>query len=295
MDFEGMNALVTGAAGTVGSAVVRRLVKECVRVRALVHRSPIPADTEGDIDVVHADLADREAVANAVGNADLVVHCGAAMGPDLEACRRANIEGTSNVTEAALAAKCALLVHISTASVYDDRFGLRFSEESPLGATHDDAYGYSKLEAERIVSSAAERGLHITILRPVVVLSMHPTSFWGPLALERARATNMPIFPAAEVPYVHAANLAEAVLLAVRNKAADGQAYNVIDGHGDAASYIGAVCAAIGAVAPDPRPDAPSVFFSGEKIRRELGYSPADRWQDFLGELRNGAAPALAS
>jgi len=55
---------------------------------------------------------------------------------------------------------------------------------------------------ERIVSAATDRGLHAAILRPVVVLSMHPTSFWGPLALERARSTTTAVFPAAEVPYV---------------------------------------------------------------------------------------------
>jgi len=76
--------LVTGGAGFIGAAIVRRLVTRGWAVRVLdnfsrgaAHRL---ADVSGSIECLHADIRDREAVASACERADLVIHLAAVNG-----------------------------------------------------------------------------------------------------------------------------------------------------------------------------------------------------------------------
>ncbi|MFB7513103.1 NAD-dependent epimerase/dehydratase family protein [Streptomyces sp. NPDC056144] len=67
--------VVLGAAGFVGSAVLRELARHPVRVRAVSRRpSPVPAGARARIDVVRADLTEPGAMAAAVAGADVVIH-----------------------------------------------------------------------------------------------------------------------------------------------------------------------------------------------------------------------------
>ena len=274
-------AFVTGATGTVGSAVVQRLLQAAVVVRALV-RSP-DARVPGAETVV-GDLADSDALVRAARGTDLVIHCAVALGDDPDQSRRINVGGTGNVVDAALAAR-ARLIHFSTVSAYDHHGRREFDEDSPLSSGPPDDYGRSKAEGERIVRAGEERGLVAVILRPVVVLSMHPRSYWGPLAVARAGEASGPIVPLAEVPYVHVTNLAEAVWLAATRPEAAGRAYNVIDGNGPSQEYLDALYAALGRPAPRIPSDAPRIRYAGDRIRRELDYSPTPRWREFLSKL----------
>jgi len=280
VELAGRTAVVTGAGGTVGRTVVQRLVGAGMHVRAVVRRSSVPADPA--VAVVRADLDDRDALAAAMRGAQLVVHCAAVLTDDEAECRRTNIAGTRNVVDGFVAAGCERMVHLSTVSVYDYRAGLAFREDHPQWTEPVTWYGYSKAEAERIIAAS---GIAAAILRPVMVLSMHATSYWGPLALERARASDAPVVTLAELPYVHGDNLAEAVVLAAQTPAAVGRAYNAIDGHGDTRAYLDAVARAIGRPVPELPARAPRATYSGERIRRELGYAPVDRWAEFLAEL----------
>jgi nucleoside-diphosphate-sugar epimerase len=268
MPLGGRAALVTGATGTVGSVVTRRLASAGCRVRPVSRR----------------ELGDPALLWRAARTSDFVVHCAGATLADLTECRRANVDTTRNLVSAALAARCTL-VHLSTLSVYDDGVGPTFDEQSRLWTQPGSVYGFTKAEAERIVRAGGARGLAAIILRPGMVLSMHPRSRWGPLALERARASGDSILPFPEIPYVHVDNLAEAVVLAASRPAARGRAYNVVDGVGDGAEYLAAVYGALGRPAPPVPPDAPRLRFAAEKIRAELGYAPVDRWKHFLAEL----------
>jgi len=93
--------LVTGATGTVGSAVVARLALQGARVRAMARRA-------GSIDgaeTVVADLADAGSLARAVDGCDVVVHCAAEVSRDAAACRAGNVDGVRHLVTALGAAR----------------------------------------------------------------------------------------------------------------------------------------------------------------------------------------------
>jgi nucleoside-diphosphate-sugar epimerase len=287
MELSGRTVLVTGAAGTVGSVVARRLADEGMNVRAMSRQAAVASSSPPStrtITAVQADLTDRDSLAAAVGTAELAVHCAAAVSTDFAACTATNVDGTRNLLDALARAGTRLLVHISTISVYDSRTTTSFDEQSPIWTEPNNAYGYTKAEAERLVT-AARGGLPSVILRPVIVFSTHPRSRWGPGAFARARATREPLFHGAEMPYVHVDNLVEAVVLAARQKAAENRTYNVIDGYLPTRDYFEVVYGAIGQATPAISPDAPIYRFAGERIRRELGYAPPQRAREFLREL----------
>lgn len=67
--------VVLGAAGFVGSAVVRELARHPIRVRAVSRRTcPLPAHPVAEVEVLAADLTEPGQMAAAVAGADVVIH-----------------------------------------------------------------------------------------------------------------------------------------------------------------------------------------------------------------------------
>ncbi|HEY2730198.1 MAG TPA: NAD(P)-dependent oxidoreductase [Polyangia bacterium] len=280
-----MRVLVTGATGSVGSAVTERFTRDGYRVRALVRAGTAPAGAEP----IEGDITDRAVLREAVRGVDLAVHCAAAVS-DLETCLRVNVDGTRCLIEAlAAAGRRARLVHISTVSVYDDAAGPDYDEESALWTTTEGAYGFSKAEAERLLHTGTGRDVASIVLRPPLILSTHPRSRWGPLAIARARTEEGCLLPFPELPYVHVDNLVDAIVLAAHAPVADGRAYNVVEGIADTREYLEVIYGAAGRAAPPIPDDAPRLRFAADRIRRELGWAPRDRWRELIDELRRSA------
>lgn len=67
--------VLLGATGFVGSAVLRELSAHPIQIRAVSRRpAQIPADTRAEIEVRTVDLAERGQMAEAVADADIVIH-----------------------------------------------------------------------------------------------------------------------------------------------------------------------------------------------------------------------------
>src|SRR6185503_16625647 len=96
--------LVTGGSGFVGATIARRLMDRGAQVRVLdIWRSP---DLPPAVELVHADINDAPAVANAMRGVDFVHH-NVALVPLHKAGGRywtVNVEGTAIALEAARAA-----------------------------------------------------------------------------------------------------------------------------------------------------------------------------------------------
>ena len=149
-----MRALVTGAAGVMGSRLVRLLAERGWAVRGLVMPGDkLRARVEGICEIVEGDLEDTPALVRACQDVSLVYHLAAViLSPDPTVFARVNRDGTAHVVQAALTTGVRHLVYVSSASVVYPR---------------RTRYAQSKLEAEEIVRRA--RGLQHTIVRPTLV------------------------------------------------------------------------------------------------------------------------------
>ncbi len=157
-----MKALVTGAAGFIGSNVVRALVEDGHEVRALhLPRENVRNLRLLDVERMAGDVTDPEQMRAAVRGCEVVFHLAAVYAlwtKDGGLMRRVNVEGTRNVLAAARAEGVRRVVHTSSIA----RFGgqgphVEATETSAfvLGATGD-PYSRSKAEAHEVAVEAAK-------------------------------------------------------------------------------------------------------------------------------------------
>ena len=292
MDLKGKLALVTGASGMVGGAVVNHLTAHGMDVRILVRR---PVDLGAGITACLGDVRDAAAVAEAVRGAALVVHCAAVLRwATREEAMAVNVEGTRLLLRAARVQHCERFIHISTTSVHD-LAGRDVVDETTPFVEAGDAYGESKAAAERVVWAAAAEGLRATVLRPPAILGMHPGYYWTIRMPQQIASGEFSLHGDGDyaLAYVHVDNLADALVLAARSDRAIGQAYIVLDGHTTWREltdlYLGWLgLPAVPSVSPTTVPPAYRWHgrWSGEKIRRDLGYAPRLTFQGAMAEAK---------
>jgi predicted dehydrogenase/nucleoside-diphosphate-sugar epimerase len=225
--------LVTGASGSLGGAIVERLLAEGKKVRIFVRRPPAPRD---NVEVALGDLGDAAAVAKAVKGAEIVIHAGAAMKGPWEAFMCATIVGTQNVLDGIVAdGNVKKLVHISSMSVVDwagAKAGSPISEATPYEphAENRGSYTRAKLEAERLVLAAVrERGVPTVILRPGQI-------FGGKIplmsaAIARRLGGRYLVLGEGDVslPLVHMDDVVDAVMTAAAGDLHSGEIIQLID------------------------------------------------------------------
>jgi UDP-glucose 4-epimerase len=163
VQIEGVRALVTGGAGTIGSHVVDELIRggaaEIVVLDNFVRgrRENLAwATANGPVRLVEGDIRDQALVREVTAGKDLVFHLAAIrITQCAEEPRLANevlVDGTFNVIEAAAAEKVKKVVASSSASVY----GL--AEQFPTTERHhpynnDTFYGAAKAFNEAMLRS----------------------------------------------------------------------------------------------------------------------------------------------
>jgi dihydroflavonol-4-reductase len=165
--------VVTGATGLIGNGLVRALVAQGKRVRALVRdleraRACLPDAVEPAV----GDVTEPSTLARALEGAELVFH--AAGMPeqwqrDESSFDRVNRQGTKNALEAALAASVRRVVYTSTMDVFAAPCGgmLRETEVDP--DPKPTAYERSKQAAEREAMAVEARGLDVVYVNPAAV------------------------------------------------------------------------------------------------------------------------------
>jgi len=169
-----MKALVTGAGGFLGGALVRRLRNRGDTVRSFCRKSYPDLDSLG-VEQVQGDLADRAAVSAAAAGCDIVFHVAAKAGVwgRWNEYHRANVVGTENVIAACRTNAIHRLVYTSSPSVIFagvDQNGVNESEPYPKRFLAH--YPHTKALAEQSVLAANGPELGTVALRPHLI--------WGP-------------------------------------------------------------------------------------------------------------------
>ncbi len=221
-----MHALVTGAAGFLGGAIVRRLVRDGATVRALVR--PGRTVALAGAEVVAGDVCDESAVAEALRGVDCVIHAAARVATTgrWEEFAAVNVRATRRLLWAAHAAGIRHIVHISSLSVYAvPTDGVTITEDSPYESESEarGAYSRSKLAADRVAMDAARRGVPVVVLRPGL---LYGPGRRPPVARQSVTVKGVKLLLARPdycLPMTHVDNVADAVLLAVRTDAAAAQ------------------------------------------------------------------------
>ena len=151
--------LVTGATGSIGSELVKRLLNsgECVRVLVRNPQKAASLQDLGQIELFSADLNQPESLHGCADGCSLVYHCAAKLAsPDWAGTYAVNVTGTQAVIAEAARAGVERLVYTSTIGVYGLSRAEIIGEETPWSAYHQ-PYFQTKQEAERLVERAKDQ------------------------------------------------------------------------------------------------------------------------------------------
>lgn len=156
--------LVTGGAGFLGINLIRYLQARGVEVVSL-DMAPFDYPERDTVDALEGDIRDIDAVRAAMEGVDLVVHAAAALPLySAEEIYSTDVDGISNVLEAAHESGVDRLIHISSTAVYGIPDHHPLKEDDLLHGVGP--YGKAKIRAEEICLAFRQRGMCVPIIRP---------------------------------------------------------------------------------------------------------------------------------
>jgi nucleoside-diphosphate-sugar epimerase len=166
--------LVTGGAGTIGAAVVRRLLRDPDYEVRVSDQRPAPAWMREGCEVHTGDLRDTEQAREATRGCTHVIHLAAIVGGIANfhklphTLTEVNNALYNAIIRAALDHDVARFVYVSSSMVFERATEFPTTEEHILDTPiPQSAYGFSKLTGEVYVRAAdEEHGFPYTICRP---------------------------------------------------------------------------------------------------------------------------------
>ena len=176
---------ITGGTGFIGSNLIRELVKQSYRVKALTRKnSNLRFISAYNIETVKGDLKNLKSVENAMKGCETVIHL-AALARDWGMQKNfydINVGGTKNVLKAAKKNNIKFLIDLSTNADLGEEDCLKAKDEnSPYNCRYKyflsnfwesdmNHYRCSKTQAEKaVISFCRKNNINLTVLRPVWV------------------------------------------------------------------------------------------------------------------------------
>ena len=273
-------SLVTGATGLLGNNVVRRLLANGAEVRVLQRATSDPRALAGlDVEIMHGDVRDAEAVKRACQGVEQVIHAAGHVhiGWSGNSTHQAiNVEGTRNVTAGALASG-ARLVYVSSVDTLG--FGTLqqpANEDTPSQTKHPIPYQQTKRAAEEIVLAAVAQSLSAMIVHPAYIIGpwdWKPSS--GRMLLEIANGRGI-FVPRGGNDFCDARDVADGILAAAE-RGQPGRHY-ILGGEGlsyfDFWKLIGKMTGTPASWMKIDRPIVVATGWVGDLLGRITGHEP---------------------
>ena len=317
-----MRVLVTGASGFVGGYLIEELLRRGHMPVAMVRKGSDAARLkEVGVECRTGDLTDPESLVAVVKGADAVIHLAAyyTFTGKRELYEMINVEGTRHLMDAMLANGVKRLLYCSSTEVMGPTPDPPADESAPCHPIYE--YGHSKLRAEEMVRDYAKKGIEPTIVRPSGIYgprNLEDVSFWFITTFANSIVSRFIIGSGKKkLQFVHVEDVAQAFALALeRPEVSNGQTYIVTDERAYNYEEIYGILARIFKKDP-PRRHLPVAlakliaapvqainairgkqnfiwrvqtmdtfkvdrWYSIEKVRRELGYSPRNKLEEGL-------------
>jgi nucleoside-diphosphate-sugar epimerase len=156
--------MITGGAGFLGINLVRYVLERGQDVTSL-DLADFDYPQRDRVRVVTGDIRDRDAVDLAMKDADIVVHCAAALPLySKEDIYSTDIDGTRNVFASACEHGVNRAVQVSSTAVYGIPDHHPIYEDDELDGVG--AYGEAKIAAEDVCREFRRKGMVVPIVRP---------------------------------------------------------------------------------------------------------------------------------
>jgi nucleoside-diphosphate-sugar epimerase len=294
--------LVTGGAGTLGAAVVRRLLRDPDYEVRVSDQRAAPAWMREGCEVHRGDLRVLGEARKALAGCSHAIHLAAIVDGlgNPHTLTEVNNALSNAVFRAALDQDVARFVYVSSCTVYERAHEFPTPEHHVLDCPPPrSAYGFSKLAGEAYCRAAhAEHGLPYTICRPFNTYGPgSPGDAVIPDLLRKSMAGDTPlaIYGSGEQTraFTHLDDAADGIVCAMAHPAAAGEAFNLAWSEETSIADLARICwAACGndpealELAPEPSPkevDPDRRWASVEKARALLGWEAKT-------ELRDGVA-----
>lgn len=234
------SVLVTGSTGFLGLRLVKSLLKNGYRVRALARRTSNTANLHSlDVEICYGDIADKTSLEAAFAGINVVVHAAADTKGSAIESKKVTVNGTRNIIELSKQYEIDRLIYISSCAVYgisQCRPG-QLVDESGSVERHPEKRGFyseGKIKAEALLlNSAKENGVPFVCLRPGTIFGEGGEIFTPMIGFSKANKFFFIIDNDKFVlPFVYVDSLVDAIRLAIDKKESEGQIYNVVDPDG---------------------------------------------------------------
>ena len=224
-----MKALVTGAAGFIGSHIVEALTKKGYDVTCLARKSANLRWVEHlNIKYIHGDLADPESYAGQIAGFDYVFHlAGLTKAVSEKEFFKANAENTKKLLQVVAERNPAVNRFIflsSLAAIGPSSNGRPVREDSPPRPVS--AYGKSKLDAESAVLEYSDR-MPVTILRPPAVYGPRDRDFL--LLFRSIKKGFFPYWGKCYYSLIYVEDLVKGIMVSAESQRAENKTYFLSD------------------------------------------------------------------